>query len=419
MAQTGPPPPSILYVCDLPPSNLDGGSVLVNRLLAEYPPENIVAFTSSLYRRPDMQTRRWCSHNTVLPGVRGQGRWGIGRVKGLANWLFIPLIALRAVLQLRRRRASAILSIAHGTYFIAAALTSALTSTRLILIVHDDWAAGLQRNSYVFKYVARRLFRAVLRRASHVFAISPPMQRLLSLDYGVDAELQMPCAEAAVRPGAGHDTEDPLRRCRFLYAGNGVGGADCLDMLMELLQEQRLAEYGLEDWELHLYTPTLQGALPQRVSWHGWVSQAELAEAVSSADILFLPYSFLPLHKSFRTTSFPAKTADYLASGRPILIFSPPDSSIVEYAREFDFASVVTDPTKDALADAIGLLCQSKEYRDHLTANALRALSINHSARRQRQRLYDVLSDTAAAPQPSMSISARPTLNPEARRRRA
>jgi glycosyltransferase involved in cell wall biosynthesis len=335
------------------------------------------------------------------------------------NWLLIPLIALRAVLQLRRRPASAILSIAHGTYFIAAALASALTSTRLVLIVHDDWAAGLQRNSYVFRFIAGRLFRAVLRRASHVFSVSPPMQRLLRSEYGVDAELQMPCTEALVLPGAGRDMADALRHCRILYAGNGVGGADSLDILMDLLQENQLAEHGLSDWELQLYMPPLQRALPHRVTWHAWVSQAELAQALSSADILFLPYSFLVSEKLFRTTSFPAKTADYLASGRPILIFSPPDSSIVEYAREYDFACVVTEPTKDALATAIGSLCRSKEYRDRLAANALRTLATNHSVRRQRQRLYDVLSDTTGTPQPSMSISAGPTLNPEARRRRA
>ena len=91
----------------------------------------------------------------------------------------------------------------------------------------------------------------------------------------------------------------------------------------------------------HLYTRSFETPVPPRVTWHGWVSQAELAQAMASADILFLPYSFLPAERSFRATSFPAKTADYLASGRPILIFSPPDSSIVEYAREFAFACIV------------------------------------------------------------------------------
>jgi glycosyltransferase involved in cell wall biosynthesis len=416
---TATAPPPILYLCDFPPSNRDGGSVLVDRLLAEYPPENIVAFTSSRYHRPDAQTRHWSSHHAVLWGVQGQGRWGIGRAKGLVNWLLIPLIALRAALQLRRRRASAILSVAHGTYFIAAALASALTSVPLILIVHDDWVADLQRNSYFFKYIARRLFQSVLHRASHVFAVSPPMQRLLRSEYGVDAELQMPCAEAVTRPAGVRNAEGSMRHCRILYAGNGICGDDCLRILMELLQEDRLAGYGLSDWELHLYTPSLPGAIPPRTTWHGWVSQAELAEAVASADILFLPYSFLPDGKSVRTTSFPAKTADYLASGRPILIFSPPDSTIVEYAREFDFACIVTEPAKDALAAAIGLLCCSEVYRGRLAANALRTLAVNHSAHRQRQRLYDVLAETTDASQRPASVSAAGPLNPEARRRRA
>jgi len=419
VTESVPAPPPILYLCDFPPSNRDGGSVLVDRLLAGYPPDNIVAFTSSRYRRPDSHSRPWSSHHTELPGIHGQGRWGIGRAKGLVNWLLIPPIALRAALQLRRRRASAILSVAHGTYFIAAALASALTSTPLILIVHDDWVADLQRSSYFLKYIARRLFAAVLRRASHVFAVSPPMQRLLRSEYGVDAELQMPCGEAATRPAAARNTADAMRHCRILYAGNGICAEDSLRILMELLQDDRLAEHGLRDWELHLYTPPLQGAVPPRVTWHGWVSQAELAQAVASADILFLPYSFLPAGKSIRTTSFPAKTADYLASGRPILIFAPPDSSLVEYAREFDFACVVTEPSKDALAAAIGLLCRSEEYRDRLAANALRTLAINHSARRQRQRLYDVLSESPNASQPAVSVAAAGPLHPEARRRRA
>jgi len=398
---TDPVRPPILYLCDFPPSNLDGGSVLVNRLLAEYPPENIVAFTSARYRRPDAQTRPWSCNHTVLPGLHGQGRWGIGRAKGLVNWLLIPLIALRATHQLRRTRASAMLSVAHGTYFIAAALASALTSAPLILIVHDDWVADLQRSSYLFKYIARRLFGTVLRRASHIFAVSPPMQRLLRSVYGVDAELQMPCADVSLRPAGVRDTQDPMRRCRIHYSGNGVCGADSLEMLMELLREDRLAEYGLGDWELHLYTRSFDGAVPRRVTWHGWVSQAELAKAVASADILFLPYSFLAAEKSFRTTSFPAKTADYLASGKPILIFSPPDSSIIEYAREFDFACIVTEPTKEALAAGIGQICGSKAYRDRLAANALRTLAVNHSVGRQRQRLYDVLSEIARASQGS------------------
>ena len=160
----------------------------------------------------------------MLPSVRGQGRWGIGRAKGLVNWLLIPFIAAVAAAQLRRRPAAAILSIAHGTYFIAAALASALVSTRLILIVHDDWVANLQRNSYFFKYIAHRLFRKVLRNASHVFAVSPPMQRLLKSEYRIDAELQMPCAEPTAEPSRARDMQDSLRHCRILYAGSGVGG---------------------------------------------------------------------------------------------------------------------------------------------------------------------------------------------------
>jgi hypothetical protein len=51
--------------------------------------------------------------------------------------------------------------------------------------------------------------------------------------------------------------------------------------------------------------------------------QSELPRILSSADILFLPYSFSQIARKAIETAFPSKIADYLAAGRPILVFGP------------------------------------------------------------------------------------------------
>jgi glycosyltransferase involved in cell wall biosynthesis len=80
------------------------------------------------------------------------------------------------------------------------------------------------------------------------------------------------------------------------------------------------------------------------INLRGWVSNLELRRALCRADILFLPASFAKEEVAVVVAGFPTKTADYMASGRPILVFGPEYSSLVRYARETGFAEVVSEP---------------------------------------------------------------------------
>ena len=70
-----------------------------------------------------------------------------------------------------------------------------------------------------------------------------------------------------------------------------------LDLLANLIATGQLKEYGMAEAKLHLCT-TMTDAEIQKHGWDhpgivakGWLSESELAKELSSADILFLPYS--------------------------------------------------------------------------------------------------------------------------------
>jgi hypothetical protein len=120
----------------------------------------------------------------------------------------------------------------------------------------------------------------------------------------------------------------------------------------------------------------------------GWLSQSELAGELSRADILFLPYSFSTTSREAVKAAFPSKAADYLAAGKPIVVFGPKNSSLVRYASEQGFAEIVDEFSEAALARGIQNIAFSRSYRDKLAARALEVFSVNHDIRCQRNKFY-------------------------------
>src|ERR1035438_4054510 len=113
---------NLLYICDFPPSNFAGGPILMSRLLRDYPPDHIVVLTSSRYLRVSPKEGRLACPHIAFPTTDGWGRWGLGRVKNLVDWLTVPVLTLVAVRLIKTRRIKAIVTIAHDRFFVGAAL---------------------------------------------------------------------------------------------------------------------------------------------------------------------------------------------------------------------------------------------------------------------------------------------------------
>jgi glycosyltransferase involved in cell wall biosynthesis len=159
----------------------------------------------------------------------------------------------------------------------------------------------------------------------------------------------------------------------------------------------RLSEQGV-DAKLHFYTVLKEekrrewGWDHPKIIFHGWVGQSELPDVLRTADILFLPFSFAPEERHTVKTAFPSKTADYLASGTPILVFGPEYSTLVDYARREGFGEIVMEPDGELLVRAIQRIARDAGHREMLSQRALTVFSRHHDIAQQRAAFVRLLN---------------------------
>lgn len=409
--KAAPSPIRLLYVCDFPPSNLRGGTILMSRLLQEYPRDRITVLAGSQFMQDSPQQGRIDCEHVVFPATNGSGRWGIGRLKAALDWCLIPALALLTIWLTWRRRVNAIVTVAHGHFFMAAALAARMTGTPYVLVVHDDWVFTQAQGSHVLRYIAGPVFRLVARGASHIYSVSWHMQEWLRSAYGVSSEVQLPACDP--HPEA-PTTDRALNGLKIVFAGTGsAANDDSLALMVDIIKRDELKQYGINSARLILYTTPVSDALKRQlgrdhplIDFRPWVAQPELPDVLASADILFLPFSFLESQEIMVSRSFPSKLADYLASGKPILIVGPGYADIVRYAMRCGFAEVVDRSDREAVVRAIVRIATSPAHREELRTRALRTFMQNHNISVQRQDLYQTLQRLTLGLPPEATVSA-------------
>ncbi len=184
---------------------------------------------------------------------------------------------------------------------------------------------------------------------------------------------------------------DPVR---LVYTG-AVYHAQ-LDAIFNLNAALRDVEFRAE---LDVYTgqnpSVLSGSNPKLVRPHKHVEGAEVFRVQQAADILFLPLGFMTGVPEIIRSAAPGKTAEYLASGRPILVHAPADSFVARFFREHDCGVVVDTPEPARLISALTSLRGETNLRSRIVANAQRAAA-GFSANESRRAFLDVLRRVAS-----------------------
>ena len=111
-----------------------------------------------------------------------------------------------------------------------------------------------------------------------------------------------------------------------------------------------------------------------------FVPYNDLPKTFSEADFLILPYDFSAQSIKFIKYSMPTKAPEYMMSGTPILIFSPPETAIVSYAKKDKWAEVVTRNDVTELSGIMKKLIQSKLLRQTLGENAKKVAEEKYNA---------------------------------------
>jgi len=114
------------------------------------------------------------------------------------------------------------------------------------------------------------------------------------------------------------------------------------------------------------------------VNYQSFVTYEELPKVFGKTDFLILPYDFSPKSIAYIKYSMPTKASEYMTSGGPILIFAPEETALAQYAKNLQWATVVTENDKDLLANTIIDLIKNKEKREKIANNAKELASARH-----------------------------------------
>ena len=239
---SGASPPRLLYVGEFPPSNHHGGAILLKRLLDHYPAGCLTVITSRIGMKASQTTGLVDCTHLVLPAFDQSRYFLIGRLISAANWLGLSLVALRTIVEVKRKRVEALLTIVQGRYYFATAFAAWITATPHITIVHDNFTSAYVSPSDPVRKVKRYLTRKILRNAAHIYAVSPEMQRLVSRECGAVSEIQLPSTGAPPRQPQTPHEGGPI----ILFAGLiGYTVRDSLDLLANLIKTRQLEKHGI------------------------------------------------------------------------------------------------------------------------------------------------------------------------------
>lgn len=385
--------PHLLVVSGIPPSSLYGGGIVLRGLLAGYPPENLTIATcgDSIEALESQMAGKYDFRGEYLlfRHFRKYPRF-VGRLLWAVKIIQITLVLCRRVFTCSGP--CVLFAIPSGwrigpDLFVAAYLCALLTRTPLIIYEMDDWRDSLGKSPERIHLELEKFFhRRILRKAKLVWVCSKSMaeqfrarfdiaSRVLTSAVDVDRYLAFPAPRKI--------ESDEIR---LLYTGAVYGAqADALGNVLSVLPSlteyrvtfyiysaqsaEELAAYGLSGLGL-----SVEKAVPPE----------QMPSLLASADVLILPFAFQSEERTTVSQSFPSKTADYLASGVPILVHAPPYATITQQARQDGWAEIVDEVDTERLASALRRLFSDNERRAELSANARRIALRDHNLNKRR-----------------------------------
>ncbi|MFQ5786414.1 MAG: glycosyltransferase, partial [Thermodesulfobacteriota bacterium] len=123
---------------------------------------------------------------------------------------------------------------------------------------------------------------------------------------------------------------------------------------------------------------------------------SEIPAIQKTADILYLPLAFDTPFPTYIDSVSPSKMPEYMAAGKPILVYAPKTSYIANYAKQHGFACVVKERSHDELKEALLTLLKDKRVREETVKKSkilvMQFDTISVSSKLQEILKYQVVS---------------------------
>lgn len=364
--------PRLLYVGDVPVEASYHGSALVHRLLRRYPSQRLLIVESGELESQPSRRLNGADYRRIKLGSRIATRMVRTRFTKIATGiqLFLAQATTSRIHDVATAFApQAVLTVAHGYSWIAAARVARHWNIPLHMIIHDDFPNAVPIPGILRRY-ANAKFSSIYRQSASRLCVSPAMAEEYERRYAVPGTLLYPSQGPELRvPDQARPSSGAIT---VAYAGSiSVGGyASAIRALAKSLQPM--------GGNLIVFGPFTSGDMQRfgldlpNVVLRGLVDNARMSETLrNEADVVFLPMSFEEHFRIPMSLSFPSKMTDYTAAGVPMLIRAPAYSSAVRWSTENPGCAEVVSTESDAdLAAALRRLGENPEYRERLAARA-------------------------------------------------
>jgi glycosyltransferase involved in cell wall biosynthesis len=364
------PVPRLVYVGDVPASPTVAGAALLYRLLQAYPPDRLLVISEGTPARSDSRRLPGVRYETYdLPAERFL-KTRFAPLAGAARFLTAGRQSHKIESAMKDFDPQAVLTVAAGVGWLAAAAIARRRRLPLHLIVHDEvmgthpaprWLGGWRRKTLA----------AVMRQAVSRMCVSPAMAEMYGKAFGVFATVLYP-SRAADAPK--FDAPPPrLSRAAagltYGYAGSIVS-AGYWKAIASLAQAVAPAGGRVA---IFSYASRPAGFDFPNVDFRGMVPYLELPTRLrDEVDVLYVPMSFDARDRVNTEISFPSKLADYTAVGIPLLIRGPGYCSAARWARENPgVAELIETEDPAPLAEAVRRLECDPAHRVRLGQAAL------------------------------------------------
>jgi glycosyltransferase involved in cell wall biosynthesis len=411
--------PRVLIISTCAASTFLGGGVTIEKLFARWPSGSLAQIHSDWFEPKDSVCENFYSVNGPFFNPRTPwwawhlsraAAWAVGRGEHGVFWSRLTPALRRWIDDFSPE---VIYSQAGNLAF--SGLTKQIcdyTGVPLVLHTPDDWVTDWPTNVLGKRFpvlsaqLAARVtdeFTGLSARAKARLAIGSKMARVYGERYGGSWQPFYNSIDPTIWPATPlRDEFTPVRPFRVLYSGSLLGYSALAGVLDAAEAVSRLRAEGLP---IELMVATHERDQVHRkqleryegVRVAGMVPLDQLPARLASADLLLLPVTFDPKRLNFIRLSVHAKTAEYMASGTPIVVYGPGESAIVEYAAEEGWAYVVSTAGAGYLAEAFRSLMVNPEARRSLSrrgrALALRDFDINKVRPRFEALIMDVARD--------------------------
>jgi hypothetical protein len=349
-----------------------GPAFVIDTLLGQLDLDSVTIFSGVPERhplRPDISLRTDAPVRPFDVPVwwpQEDRRIGIGsrtlplRLRAIGNVAVGIRVAFAAARLLRQHDVRGLLVVYPKQHFLLGGCLAALTTKKpLFVYFMDVYVEGLSGA----RRIARAIERLVARRADVVFAMSEPHrehfeQRLRAYGGRQPRVVELPHPYAD--DGAADEEPQALGGQPSIVFTGAIYDAQA-EGIRRLIEAIDLPELDALDPRLHVLTQTelsdlaALGIEPSHRVEIRAATRGEARAAQRAGDVLFLPIAF-DAKTHVRRTASPSKMPEYLASGRPILVYAPPDAYLARYALERRFAEVVTEPNAGMVARALRVL---------------------------------------------------------------